>query len=76
MGAGTWGTATARRVAMNINDMNDRDRSEGKPDILFQYQSTVPIWINTDSEIAGRKLTTIINTDNENSKYLPGKQAR
>ena len=72
VGAGTWGTATARRVAMNIQDMNERDRAEGKPDILFQYQDKVPIWINTDSEIGGRKLTTIINTDHENAKYLPG----
>ena len=56
---------------MNVQDMNARDRADGKPDIMFQYKDHIPMWINTDSEIAGRKLTAIINTDHENSKVPP-----
>ena len=43
VGGGTWGTATARRVGLNVQDMNARDRAEGKPDIMFQYKGKYPL---------------------------------
>jgi glycerol-3-phosphate dehydrogenase (NAD+) len=65
LGAGNWGTAVARRVALNINEHSRQ------VDALDLVAPTIPMW--TYEEIVhGRKLTDIINTEHENTKYLPG----
>lgn len=60
IGGGNWGTAIARRIAINVLHSPI-------------FHSEVQLWIH-DEEINGENLTDIINTRHENVKYLPGVQ--
>ncbi|WVQ82422.1 glycerol-3-phosphate dehydrogenase (NAD(+)) [Cryptococcus sp. DSM 104549] len=60
IGSGNWGMAIARLAGLNVTKHND----------VFD-DSRVPVWVY-EEEYEGRKLTEIINTDHENTKYLPG----
>ena len=58
IGSGNWGTAVARIVAENVQDLPDFDK-------------TVKMWV-FDEKINGESLVKIINATHENVKYLPG----
>jgi glycerol-3-phosphate dehydrogenase (NAD+) len=58
IGSGNWGTAVARRIAMNIK----------KNDLLENKQ--VKMWV-FEEEVNNRLLSDIINHDHANPKYLP-----
>ncbi|KAG0439869.1 Glycerol-3-phosphate dehydrogenase [NAD(+)], cytoplasmic [Dictyocoela muelleri] len=59
IGSGSWGTTIANLIAKNIKNNNKN------------YEEIVYMW--TYEEIVdGRKLTEIINSKSENTKYLPG----
>lgn len=58
IGSGNWGTAIAKLIAENVIN---------KPD----YDDQVLMW-TFEEIINDRKLTDIINTKKENTKYLPG----
>jgi glycerol-3-phosphate dehydrogenase (NAD+) len=60
VGSGSWGTAVARRVALNILDGTNES-----------FSGDVLMWVYEEI-VDGRKLTEIINTDHMNRKYLPG----
>jgi glycerol-3-phosphate dehydrogenase (NAD+) len=59
IGSGNWGTTIAKVLAEN---------AAVRPH-LFQHQ--VDMWV-FEELIQGKKLTEIINSENENVKYLPG----
>lgn len=61
IGSGSWGSAIARRVALNLQ------QSKLKP----LYHDEVKMWVYK-AEVNGKKLTEIINEDHTNQKYLPG----
>lgn len=76
IGSGNFGTAIARRIALNIeeqyklslnktNNHNDGSSSNGNND---SYE--VKMWIH-DEIINGKLLSSIINNDRINIKYLP-----
>ena len=58
IGSGNWGTAVARIIAENVQNLDDFDK-------------TVKMWV-FDEKINGESLVKIINTTHENIKYLPG----
>uniref|UniRef100_U3ET44 Glycerol-3-phosphate dehydrogenase [NAD(+)] n=1 Tax=Micrurus fulvius TaxID=8637 RepID=U3ET44_MICFL len=58
VGSGNWGSAIAKIVGSNAAR-------------LEMFDTTVKMWV-FEEEIAGQKLTEIINTQHENVKYLPG----
>jgi glycerol-3-phosphate dehydrogenase (NAD+) len=58
IGSGNWGTAVARRIAMNIKK-NDLFESKG-----------VKMWV-FEEEVNNRLLSDVINQDHVNPKYLP-----
>ncbi|ETE61857.1 Glycerol-3-phosphate dehydrogenase [NAD+], cytoplasmic, partial [Ophiophagus hannah] len=58
VGSGNWGSAIAKIVGSNAAR-------------LEMFDTTVKMWV-FEEEIAGQKLTEIINTQHENIKYLPG----
>lgn len=59
VGSGNWGTTIAKILAENAN---------ARPH-LFQHE--VKMWV-FEEQINGKNLTSIINNDHENIKYLPG----
>jgi len=59
VGSGNWGTTAGMLAAQNAAKHGD----------LFQKE--VNMWV-FEEEVGGRKLSEIINTDHENTKYLPG----
>ncbi|KAK9407147.1 glycerol-3-phosphate dehydrogenase [Crotalus adamanteus] len=58
VGSGNWGSAIAKIVGSNAARLD-------------MFDTTVKMWV-FEEEIAGQKLTEIINTQHENIKYLPG----
>ena len=58
VGSGNWGSAIARTIATNIESIDN-------------FEDEVKMW-TFEEQIDGRNLTEIINTENENVKYLPG----
>jgi len=58
IGSGNWGSAIAKLVGRNAR------KSE-------LFDNFVYMWV-FEEIILGKKLTTIINTEHENVKYLPG----
>ena len=58
LGCGSWGTAIARRLALNA-----RDRSN-------EIQKEIKLWVK-EEEYQNRSLIDIINFDHINAKYLP-----
>ncbi len=58
IGSGSWGTAVARRVALNVANQK-----------TFENKS-VKMWVY-DEIIKDRLLSDVINNDHMNSKYLP-----
>ena len=58
VGSGNWGSAIARTVAKNVVEMDD-------------YEDEVKMW-TFEELVDGRNLSEIINSENENVKYLPG----
>ncbi|XP_060938015.1 glycerol-3-phosphate dehydrogenase 1-like protein isoform X3 [Limanda limanda] len=58
VGSGNWGSAIARIIGDNAKS-------------LERFATTVKMWV-FEENINGRKLTDIINTEHENTKYLPG----
>jgi glycerol-3-phosphate dehydrogenase (NAD+) len=61
LGAGSFGTAIARRIALNIRD---------KQEIQDNFDKNVRIWL-LDEICDDRSLVDIINEDHTNPKYLP-----
>lgn len=60
VGGGSWGTAVARRVGLNLLDGTTA------------YPATfVKLWM-VDEVLEGRSLVDIVSMDHENPKYLPG----
>ncbi|CAH7681027.1 NAD-dependent glycerol-3-phosphate dehydrogenase C-terminus-domain-containing protein [Phakopsora pachyrhizi] len=59
VGSGNWGSAIAKLAAENARRHSD----------LFERE--VPMWV-FEEKIEGRNLTSIINEQHENVKYLPG----
>lgn len=59
IGSGNWGTAVAKLVAENTAE---------KPQI---FEKNVQMWV-FEEQIEGKNLTSIINEQHENVKYLPG----
>lgn len=59
IGSGNWGTTIAKVVAENTAE---------KPHL---FQPNVNVWV-FDEKIGDRMLTDIINSDHENTRYLPG----
>lgn len=64
VGSGNWGTAVARRVALNV----EQSQATFNKRIV---NKTVNMWV-FEEVVDGRNLTDIINRDHMNSKYLPG----
>lgn len=58
VGSGNWGSVIAKIVGGNAAQ-------------LSHFDPRVTMWV-FEEDIAGRKLTEIINTQHENVKYLPG----
>lgn len=61
IGSGNFGTAMARKVALNVGE---RQRN------TEEYDKTVRMWVY-EEVVNGRNLTEIINSDHINIKYLP-----
>jgi glycerol-3-phosphate dehydrogenase (NAD+) len=61
VGSGNWGSAIARILGETVK----RHAS--------CFAEKVKMWV-FEEEFEGRKLSEIINTDHENTKYLPGKK--
>lgn len=61
IGSGNWGTAVARRVALNIKEYD------------LVSNKDVNMWVY-EEKINGRLLSDIINEDHENPKYLANVQ--
>lgn len=59
IGSGNWGSAIAKLAAENANRHTDI------------FASEVPMWVFQE-QVNGQNLTTIINEQHENVKYLPG----
>lgn len=59
IGSGNWGSAIAKLAAENAAKHTDT------------FQKDVPMWVY-EEQVNGRNLTSIINEDHENVKYLPG----
>lgn len=59
IGSGNWGTTIAKILAEN---------SQAHPHL---FKHNVDMWVH-EEEVNGRKLTSIINEDHENVRYLPG----
>lgn len=59
IGSGNWGTTIAKVVAESVDE---------SPRV---FAPLVHMWV-FEEKINGRKLTSIINEDHENVKYLPG----
>eukprot|EP00929_Paragymnodinium_shiwhaense_P106738 TRINITY_DN7237_c0_g1_i5.p1 TRINITY_DN7237_c0_g1~~TRINITY_DN7237_c0_g1_i5.p1 ORF type:complete len:376 (-),score=94.26 TRINITY_DN7237_c0_g1_i5:290-1417(-) len=58
VGSGNFGTALARLLGRNVLEQED-------------FDDEVRMWV-FEEEVDGQKLTSIINTQRENVKYLPG----
>lgn len=58
IGSGNWGTAIARVVGQNCRD-------------LFFFQNEVKMWV-FEEDWKGEKLSSVINKEHENVKYMPG----
>lgn len=58
VGSGNWGSAIAKIVGNNVQRLD-------------AFENEVRMFV-FEEDVAGRKLTEIINTDHENVKYLPG----
>lgn len=58
IGSGNWGSAVARRIALNIADNS------------MLADKVVKMWVY-EEEINNRRLSDIINNDHVNPKYLP-----
>uniref|UniRef100_UPI00358E2A9A glycerol-3-phosphate dehydrogenase [NAD(+)], cytoplasmic-like n=1 Tax=Myxine glutinosa TaxID=7769 RepID=UPI00358E2A9A len=58
IGSGNWGSTIAKIIGSNVVDSQEFDH-------------TVRMWV-LEEIIGERKLTEIINTEHENTKYLPG----
>lgn len=61
IGSGNWGSAIAKLAAENAARHTDF------------FEKEVPMWVY-EEQVNGRNLTSIINEDHENVKYLPGVQ--
>ncbi|KAI3860801.1 hypothetical protein MKX03_033903 [Papaver bracteatum] len=59
IGSGNWGSVAAKLVASNTLNLDS-------------FHDEVRMWVFEETLPNGEKLTDIINTTNENSKYLPG----
>lgn len=66
IGSGNWGTAVARRVALNAAEQIHTNTFNQRI-----VNKTVNMWV-FEEVVDGRNLTDIINCDHVNSKYLPG----
>ncbi|KAI9291746.1 NAD-dependent glycerol-3-phosphate dehydrogenase [Neoconidiobolus thromboides FSU 785] len=58
VGSGNWGSTTAKIIGNNALKLNN-------------VENEVRMWV-FEEMVDGKKLTEIINTQNENVKYLPG----
>lgn len=58
VGSGNWGSAIAKIIGNNVKDSPTFEKEVR----MYMYEENVD----------GRKLTEIVNTDHENTKYLPG----
>lgn len=61
IGSGNWGSTIARIVGYNVLDNKNQSK----------FEREVRMWV-FEEDINGRKLTSIINEDHENVRYLPG----
>ncbi|KAI3950323.1 hypothetical protein MKW92_025810 [Papaver armeniacum] len=59
IGSGNWGSVAAKLVASNTLNLDS-------------FHDEVRMWVFEETLPNGEKLTDIINTTNENIKYLPG----
>jgi len=59
IGSGNWGSAIAKIVGRNVLDQPDK------------FDPEVRMWVFEET-VKGKNLTSIINTEHENVKYLPG----
>ena len=64
IGSGNWGTAVAKRIALNI-EASRKDAGSKQ-----QFQDEVTMWVY-EERVDDRNLSEIINTDHTNPKYLP-----
>jgi glycerol-3-phosphate dehydrogenase len=64
IGSGNWGTAVARRIALNAEQIHTTFNQR-------IVNKTVNMWV-FEEVVDGRNLTDIINRDHVNIKYLPG----
>ncbi|CAD5121559.1 DgyrCDS10058 [Dimorphilus gyrociliatus] len=58
VGSGNWGMVIAKIIGNNVQNTKD-------------FETSVSMYV-FEEMVEGRKLTEIINTDHENTKYLPG----
>ena len=65
IGSGNWGTAVAKRIALNIIEAAKKGASSKQ-----QFQDEVKMWVYEET-VDDRKLSEIINTEHTNPKYLP-----
>ena len=64
IGSGNWGTAVARRIALNAEQIHTTFNQR-------IVNKTVNMWV-FEEVVDGHNLTDIINRDHVNIKYLPG----
>ena len=78
LGCGNWGTTVAKIVGENLPRLNGFDTNVSNLVIfLFFFEIFKAIYFQVymwvfEETVRGRKLSEIINTDHENTKYLPG----
>jgi glycerol-3-phosphate dehydrogenase (NAD+) len=58
VGSGNWGSAIAKIIGRNVLQLGD-------------FEDEVKMWVY-EEQVDGKNLTSIINTEHENVKYLPG----
>ena len=58
VGSGNWGSAIAKIVGRNVLALDD-------------FDDEVRMWV-FEEQVDGKNLTSIINSEHENVKYLPG----
>jgi glycerol-3-phosphate dehydrogenase (NAD+) len=67
VGSGNWGTAVARRIAINRARLNNKTSNS---ETSLSDGNEVYMWVH-EEVVDGRNLTDIINNDHVNCKYLP-----